>query len=255
MQPQFRNREGEVTGFPFPYTPPTSKHESLASPAFSSIPSILPNDCPFLTNVGELNGTFIVRGGFGAKKDPYGHISSRFVSFPPPPNAAYGLTSQAYVPKDATNIEFKVYTPNSSEDDAEDDASGQYVTGVELSGYTNTIRSSGVKNFDGTAHDKDELNATTKEKDPRSINEMVYIPPRRQPLTLSIRCTAQEQDKTATTSIPGNTKTRGELLADTINFNRPSWVMTTPGVSGVLYPAEDQRVCSSPSTQSMSYPI
>lgn len=35
--------------------------------------------------------------------------------------------------------------------------------------------------------------------------------------------------------------TKGEKMAQHINFARPSWVMFTPGVSGVLYPEEDQR--------------
>ncbi|RDL35734.1 uncharacterized protein BP5553_06346 [Venustampulla echinocandica] len=37
------------------------------------------------------------------------------------------------------------------------------------------------------------------------------------------------------------TVTRGEVLANDIKFDRVTWVMGTPGVSGIVYPPEEQR--------------
>lgn len=37
-------------------------------------------------------------------------------------------------------------------------------------------------------------------------------------------------------------RSKGEKLADTINFYRRAWITDTPGVSGILIPAEEQRL-------------
>ena len=241
MSSSIDHRNAKVDGFPFPYqpTPPISKQVSLASTH-----PIHANDSPIIANVGEPRSTSIIRGGFGVTKATYDHdASSPFKVYPPLSNAAYHLTSQAHASKDAANINFRVYTPTSTEDQAE--ADGEHGVIVDRSRNPDVTSSRGTNNLDGAAQDTDEANsiataitASAQTKDQRSINDMVYIPPRRQPLILHTRHVAEPLLGAASR----NTKTRGELLADNIDFTEGPHAMDgPPGVSGPFYPPEEQR--------------
>ena len=163
--------------------------------------------------------------------------------YPPLPNSAYDLTSQACIPQDA-NVRFKVYTPTSTETDSEVDANGMDVADSHSMRFTIGIGSSVVKGLDGS-RDEDEVNTTIPKEEPEkkhnSINDFICNPPCRQPLTLTIRTPTKEHSEGEEPSTSAQAKTRGELLADSINFNRSTWVMTSPGISGDLYPAKEQR--------------
>lgn len=173
-------------------------------------------------------------------------------SYPPLPNSAYNLTSQAHVPQNA-NVSFRVAAPALMEDGSQGDVIGNDTddsdSGLEmpLIWTTKVISSIAVKDLDGSAPDIVEINTTTtgkeeSEKKYKSINDLVgHIPPRRQALTLEIRTRTKALGDEPAASVSDNTKTRGELEADKIDFDRSSWVMTTPGVSGNLYSGEEQR--------------
>jgi hypothetical protein len=215
------------------------KHSSLHAIGHDSTPL---DECPYLTNVGNLTGAIVTRGGFGESKELYEPAGNGMRCFPPPPNAAYDLTSQAHCPKDATNITFKVYLPKSTDDEQEDRDFEALRLG--LLPFTKAILPDTVNNLDGTASPVQGASPAKEEdeKDPRSINELIYNPSRRQQLTLSMRRPATgEREDIHTASTSSGAKTRGELLAETINFNRATWVMTSPGVSGPIYPPEEQR--------------
>jgi hypothetical protein len=51
----------------------------------------------------------------------------------------------------------------------------------------------------------------------------------------------EESHRTDTTTENSEGRKTGEDLAKDINFNRPTWITTTPGSSGVIYPANEQR--------------
>jgi hypothetical protein len=266
-----RNESREVDGFPFPYqpsplesnyvsrttaeelpletcslSPPVTESRELPteySPPLALTPSSIrfagytfyPND--------ESAKTVVIRGGFGASKDSHDTSSNGMRCYPPLPNSAYGLTSQAYIPQDA-NVRFNVYTSTSTEADPEVDVNGMDMADSHSMRFRNVIGSSVVKYLDGS-RDEVEVNTTIPKEEPEkkhnSINDFICNPPCRQPLTLTVRTRTKEHSKGEEPFTSAQAKTRGELLADTINFNRSTWVMTTPGISGDLYPAKEQR--------------
>lgn len=243
MEAKVVKRRFNLEGFPFPFqppplpnplTPPATKSESPESHGG-------PNDPPhpFLTNVGKLNGTTIVRGGFRIKKEPFEYTVVGMRCYPPPPNAAYGLTSQAHISDNPATLKSKVYTPPSTDDGSDRDVTvdRKCVTGVNHSGSTGFISFNGLKNLDGTA--TEEVGIA-----PAKMNDSACIDPIQQLLNQPIR--REMEPQTFADALEHDNrrqkKTIGEVLADTIDFKRPSWIMTTPGVSGFLYPAEEQRV-------------
>jgi hypothetical protein len=251
-----RGFDFEGSRFPFPLqsppppnqlTPPATKSSSQASHGLDPNRSSDPNDPPhpFLTNVGKLNGMTIVRGGFRVKKEEFEYTAVGMRCFPPPPNAAYGLLSQAYDPDESADMDSKVYTPGSrNESNGASTVDGKYVTSATRAKkpVVNTAEKPCQIHLDGSATD----DATEM-----LAGEMGDNHPRRQQLAASIGRGKKALDWEVALLFRGihQGKTKGEMLADTIDFKRPSWVMTTPGVSGYLYPAEDQRV-STPSFKS-----
>ena len=249
MEAKFVQRGFDLEGssFPFPkqpppladqLTPPATKSPTKRSHAVDLSRSSNPSDHPhpFLTNVGKLNGMTIVRGGFRVEMEVVEYTANGMRCFPPPPNAAYGLTSQAYAPEDPVTVNSNLFTPPSTDSsDGDIDADGKHVRSVYHLKNTDMDPSNELLHLDGTA---------TDEISQMLANEMDGFQPSRQQLHPSFTGAKKPIDweDALILNALDQGKTKGEIIADTIDFKRPSWVMTTPGVSGYLYPAEEQRV-------------
>jgi hypothetical protein len=163
------------------------------------------------------------------------------ICFPPLPSSAYALTSQLHVPKNAsvTFTALSPMAPPAVEEDSEDEDEGLYMS----SRSTPFKGSVGVKVLDGQHEERGtnhQQEGDYPEEKYKSINDYVYNPPPRQPLNLEI-LTRTKPPKPRQPLNPWRTKTKGERLAETINFNRSSWVMTAPGLHGEFYPGFEQR--------------
>jgi hypothetical protein len=218
----------DLDGFPFPIqsTSPRTTGISLPSLTFDSNNLKSPNQSDLsnlsrvpshllLKNVSSLNGTTIIRGGFDVKKETCEYTAVGMRCYPPPPNAAYGLTSQAHASKDTVNTGINVAIPPSTVVGSKkqfDDALIKDICGLEL--IVDDVKHNPMY-LDGVAGGETGVA-------PRKFD------------------TQYPFAKTA--GFGRNPPTKGELLADTIDFERKSWVMTTPGVSGELYPGKEQRV-------------
>lgn len=262
----------QVEAFPFPYqpTPPATKVLSVPSPEIKlhqarpakdseEVESSYKPSHPFLTNVGKLNGARIVRGGFGVTKAEKEYLVDGMRCFPPPPNAAYALTSQAYALKDSTSVRTPSSTREGSEEvdvtkmtgmqvslvmdveeqmqcskkldrNANEEADIKEIMGLEFSLRMDRLQR--LKNLDGTAHE-DVIAPTSVEY----LNGITY--PQQ---TFNLFIAPKKMPPSEVGLVGPRQKTIGEALADTIDFERDAWVMRAPGVSGELYPAKEQRV-------------
>ena len=281
MPSQIKNSGDEVDGFPFPRqpTPPTTSEQKSIdvneSPlTASSIRSLGSQVSRYLSNI-DSNETVIIRGGFGPSKFEPVPMSMR--CYPPPPNAAYSLTSQAYEPKEVENENIRS-SPSPDITAVPEENIGKDVKGIDLDRTEQDLfplhdsPKNVENNLDGFIHDNSAVTATTideekKDKKHTNYNDLICIKPYRRPLitfTESVRqpphspintdynvstiISAKENtvdgvgcaEKPLTSNSRG---TKGKTLADTINFERLAWIiaMTTPGASGTVYSAEEQR--------------
>lgn len=226
--------------YPFPKTPP--KIDELTPPATksasrkhfdgliassSSNPNIAPH--PFLRNVGKLNGQIIIKGGFGGESEPTKFTFTKDMkNFPPLPNSAYELHFH-----DHHLYSDRASRPPSLALTGDGDVGGRTpnnaapaVSNSATRGHSWNIR---LRNLDGsTTDDVDEVLASKldnalarRERDRKQRS-------------------SDESNKSDTL---GQWQTKGEHLADTMNFKRLScWSTDIPGVSGGLNTAEEQRV-------------
>ena len=220
----------DLDGFPFPIQPTSSRTTNISLPSltFDSNYSKLHNQSDLsessrepshliLENVSSLNGTTIIRGGFDVKKEACEYTAVGMRCYPPPPNAAYSLTSQAHASKDTVNTGATIATPPSKGAGSKkqlDDALVKNICGLELGLIVDDLKHHPMY-LDGAVGGGE-----------------TGIAPRKFDI---------QNTFTKTPGFGRNPPTKGELLADTIDFERKSWVMTTPGVSGELYPGKEQR--------------
>ena len=220
----------DLDGFPFPIQPTSTRTTGISLPSltFDSNYLKLPNQLDlskpsrepshlFLKNASSLNGTTIIRGGFDVKKEACGYTAVGMRCYPPPPNAAYGLTSQAHASKDTVNTGAKVAKPPSTGVGSKkqfDDAPLKNICGLELALIVDDLKHNPMY-LDG------------------AVGGATGVAPRKFDIQYPF---------TKTPGFGRNPPTKGELLADTIDFERKPWVMTTPGISGELYPGKEQRV-------------
>ena len=234
---------------PYQHTPPASKVISaLVSPdldskhskPLSSLNHVEgPNEPrrPFLINVGKLNGIRIVRGGFNMKKEAQEYAAFGMKCYPPPPNAAYALTSQAYPPKDPA-ITDNFLTPLTTADRLDKQVDTKNITGWQRSLLLDEDKTSvkdlqGLRGWDGPAHEDFGIEQTLVDCiKPLPLSRERYDP-------LMQLAEKQSCPKSAT---PIRNQTKGEILADSIDFEREAWIIWTPGVSGELYSSEEQRM-------------
>jgi hypothetical protein len=74
---------------------------------------------------------------------------------------------------------------------------------------------------------------------PNHFGESIYPPPTDGVARLIAKASMEKDDKGAQVVV--DLRSKGEKLADTINFTRRAWFTETPGVSGIICSAEDQR--------------
>ena len=233
--------------FPDQPTPPASTSISPTKAVSKSTKlkpgTPLPPAYRLLINTGtKVNGTRVVRGGFEVIHESRDYVAVGMRCYPPPPNAAYALTSQAYpyAPKETASTG-NILTPASTRSNSAAELDVKKTTGLQLSLLMNqdkelANRSQRIKHLDGTAQEDvdiaqmslDDISQVTLEKG--SYNSLSEIGSK-------VRF---EHDPYAPRDM-----TTGENFANSINFERlehDAWFSMTPGFSGLLYPAKEQRV-------------
>ena len=145
----------------------------------------------------------ILRGGFGLPPKPE---RSSFRCYPPPSNAAYSVDTHFRVPRlHCERIEREV--------------NGQ--VGLGIDGVNLDFQSEVDAKIENSIKSRVEAMA---EDDMKSRVEAM----------------AEDGSEGAASESFGQ-KTKGQMMADKMNFERPAWVSATPGVSGAILPPDEQK--------------